>query len=184
MKKILMLISLFSLVILTACGGPPTREDAKATAGVESPGRTEMEETAIAEREANATEESHGEEEAPADEHADEASTEEAPADEEGGETAGGDDVAAGEELAAANGCVACHSIDGTAVVGPSWQGLYESETTLDDGTTVVADEEYLTESITDPGAKIVEGYTNLMPPVTMSEAEVAQVVEYIKSVK
>lgn len=61
-------------------------------------------------------------------------------------------------------GCNACHSLDGTVVVGPSWQGLYGSERPLESGETVVADEEYLRSAILNPLDEIVEGYPPSMP--------------------
>lgn len=83
----------------------------------------------------------------------------------DGGEN-GGDDLAAmGEQLYSEHGCQACHSTDGSSNIGPTWQGLWMHEVTLDDGSTVTADEEYITESIRDPNAKVVEGFQpNLMP--------------------
>ncbi len=52
----------------------------------------------------------------------------------------------------------------------------------LADGTTVTADETYIKESITDPSAKIVKGYGNLMPQFNLSQTEQDQIVAYIKS--
>ena len=73
-------------------------------------------------------------------------------------------DVEAGKALASQ--CLSCHSVDGSAMVGPTWKGLYGEEVELDDGTTVIADDAYLAESITDPGAKIVKGFpAGAMPP-------------------
>jgi cytochrome c oxidase subunit II len=61
-------------------------------------------------------------------------------------------------------GCNSCHSLDGTVVVGPSWQGLYESERQLESGETVIADEAYLRASILEPHIEIVSGFANVMP--------------------
>ncbi len=62
-------------------------------------------------------------------------------------------------------GCNACHSLDGTALVGPSWQGLFGADRPGADGGTVVADEEYLRNSILNSNDYIVEGYqANVMP--------------------
>lgn len=86
-----------------------------------------------------------------------------------------------GEKVAASMGCRACHSIDGRKGVGPTWQGLYGSEVTLEDGTTVTADDEYLRHSIVDPGAETVEGYSTPMPKVTLTDEQVDQLVTYIR---
>lgn len=62
-------------------------------------------------------------------------------------------------------GCNACHSLDGTVLVGPSWQGLYGSESISVDGEAVISDEEYLRNSILHPNDFVVEGYQpNVMP--------------------
>jgi cytochrome c oxidase subunit 2 len=61
-------------------------------------------------------------------------------------------------------GCVACHSVDGSAGVGPTWLGLFGRQENLDDGTTILVDDAYLRESILYPNAQIVEGYlANIM---------------------
>ena len=64
-------------------------------------------------------------------------------------------------------GCQTCHSLDGTqeGYSGPTWLGLYERDEVLDNGQVVVADDDYIRESIYLPRAKIVEGYpANQMP--------------------
>ena len=84
--------------------------------------------------------------------------------------------------------CVACHTPDGRAGVGPTWQGIYGSEETLADGTTVTVDDAYIRESILEPNIKIVEGFQpNLMPPNfrdTLSDSDIDIIIEYIKSLK
>lgn len=62
--------------------------------------------------------------------------------------------------------CVSCHSIDGTTEnkAGPSWLGLLGSERVFEDGTTAVADAEYIRNSILNPYDQIVEGYAEVMP--------------------
>lgn len=93
-----------------------------------------------------------------------------------------------GKSLSARNGCTACHSIDGSPLVGPTWQGLFGKEQTLADGSTVKVDEAYLRESIVDPSAKIVKGFVGgIMPPVfgeKLSAEEIDSIVEYIKTVE
>ncbi len=62
-------------------------------------------------------------------------------------------------------GCVACHTLDGTPGVGPTWQGLYGREEPLADGTSVTVDDVYIRDSILDPNKQITEGFNpNLMP--------------------
>ncbi len=89
-----------------------------------------------------------------------------------------------GEQLVAANGCAACHSIDGKTLTGPTWQGLFGSEVKLVDGSTVVADEAFITESIANPTAKVVEGFQPTMPVYPFTPEEIANIVAYIKTLK
>ncbi len=90
-----------------------------------------------------------------------------------------------GRKVAELNACISCHSVDGNVGAGPTWLGLYGSEENLDDGTTVTIDDEYLRESIIDPGAKITQGFQNIMPPAfgeMLSEEQIDDVIEFIKS--
>lgn len=90
--------------------------------------------------------------------------------------------VAQGEALAQSRGCVACHSVDGSARVGPSWQGLYGKMRPLTDGSMVLADENYLRHSILEPQAQVVKGFPPIMPPARLSDDEVAALLAYIQS--
>lgn len=85
------------------------------------------------------------------------------------------------------SGCVGCHSIDGTVVVGPSWLGLFGREEMLSDGTTVVVDEAYLYDSIVNPQAQIVAGYESQLMPVLLTDDDrlkVDDIIAYIKSLE
>lgn len=98
-------------------------------------------------------------------------------------QTSGGGEVSAERGKSLAVVCMACHSTDGSKMVGPTWQNLYGHEVQLEDGSTVVADEEYLRESIVDPGAKVVEGYVPSMVSYDyMSDSEINSLIEYIKT--
>ena len=82
-------------------------------------------------------------------------------------------------------GCLACHSVDGAKRAGPTWLGLYGRQETLTDGSTISVDEAYLTKSILEPQFQIVKGFENVVMPPTgqnMSEQQVKDVIEYIKS--
>ena len=61
-----------------------------------------------------------------------------------------------GAQLASEQGCLSCHSIDGSSLVGPTWLGLYGNERQLDDGSTVVADDTYLRNAILKPGDQVI----------------------------
>lgn len=100
-----------------------------------------------------------------------------------GAERDAGRPMTEGEQIALDSGCTACHGSNGEGGAGPAWKGLAGSEVELADGSTVVADDAYLTESIRDPAAKAVKGY-GAMPQNSLSDAEIAAVVEFIKSLE
>jgi len=94
--------------------------------------------------------------------------------------------VAAERGKSAAAVCLACHSADGSQLVGPTWKGLYGHEVEMEDGSKVVADDAYLRESIVDPMTKVVKGYPPSMPPfgAMLTEDQIKDIIEYIKSLK
>jgi cytochrome c oxidase subunit 2 len=67
--------------------------------------------------------------------------------------------VAQGKTLYTSTGCAACHSISGSAGVGPTFKGLAGSSVPLTNGQTVTATDAYLAQSISAPDAQIVKGY-------------------------
>ncbi|HET8723589.1 MAG TPA: cytochrome c oxidase subunit II [Anaeromyxobacteraceae bacterium] len=81
-------------------------------------------------------------------------------------------------------GCSACHSVDGTAGIGPSLKGLWGRDEKLVGGGTVKVDENYVRESIVKPGAKIVAGYDDMMPPSPLEEREIQGIIAYMQSLK
>ena len=97
--------------------------------------------------------------------------------------------VAQGKSLSSSDGCSACHSLTGSAGVGPSWKGLYESHVTLTNGRTVIANAAYLTKHIIAPNAITVKGFpTGVMATAIASfdlsgkPKDVAAIVAFIKS--
>jgi cytochrome c oxidase subunit 2 len=90
----------------------------------------------------------------------------------------------AGELLYTQRGCKQCHSVDGSAGIAPTFLGLFGSEESLKDGSTVVVDENYIRESIYDPMARITAGYDPVMPTFAgrLKEEEVGAIIEYIKT--
>jgi cytochrome c oxidase subunit 2 len=88
-----------------------------------------------------------------------------------------------GEELFTAKVCDTCHRPT-SDLLAPYLQGLFGSRVELTSGETVIADETYLRESILEPAAKVVAGYTPLMPTYAgqLTEEEILQLILYIKS--
>lgn len=93
-----------------------------------------------------------------------------------------------GARLAKEKGCLACHSLDGSRGVGPTFKGLYNSRVAVRQNgklLTVVADDAYLQESIRAPAAKVVEGFQPIMPTFPdLKNDEVTALVEFIKGVR
>ena len=90
--------------------------------------------------------------------------------------------ISAGEQLAQAQGCLGCHSIDGSPSVGPSWLNLYGSQETLIDGQQVLVDAAYLSESILNPAEQLVRGYPPTMPVYRLNSAQLRPLLSYIQS--
>ena len=90
-----------------------------------------------------------------------------------------------GAELAQVAGCIACHSVDGGELIGPTWLGTAGSERPIEGGGSVLADRAYLRESIVDPGAVIVAGFPDVMVKTfadILSDAEIDALIDYIES--
>ncbi len=85
-----------------------------------------------------------------------------------------------GRTVANDNGCFACHMLDGTTAVGPSWKGLWGSTVEMEDGSMIVVDEAYVRESITDPTAKLRKGYGTTMVPYEFSEEDMTALLDYL----
>jgi len=91
-----------------------------------------------------------------------------------------------GRRLYDNRGCGACHSIDGSAGIGPTFKAVFGTTEKLQSGDTVVVEENYIRESILNPNEKMVEGYAPVMPSFKgiLSDEEITHVIEYIKTLK
>lgn len=94
---------------------------------------------------------------------------------------AGSTDDLDGAELFVEIGCQACHGASDTDLA-PTLQGIWGTEVGLEDGSTVVVDEEYVRRSITEPAADIVAGFDPRMPTFGLSDSEVVRLVGYVRS--
>jgi cytochrome c oxidase subunit II len=88
-----------------------------------------------------------------------------------------------GQKLFSELGCVTCHRSD-TQGRGPNLVGVFGKPVLLEDGRTVTADENYVRESILEPGVKIVKGFKPVMPTFQgqVSDEQLNALVDYVKS--
>jgi cytochrome c oxidase subunit II len=91
--------------------------------------------------------------------------------------------AARGEGLFRSQGCSGCHGRN-ASVHAPDLEGLYRSAVHLSDGTTVLADDRYLHDSIVLPNTQVVAGYAPIMPSFAgqLSEEDLLALVAYIES--
>jgi cytochrome c oxidase subunit 2 len=90
-----------------------------------------------------------------------------------------------GKALVAQNGCLGCHTIDGSRGTGPTWFNLYGEQVRLANGSTVVTDDAYIKESILNPQAKIVAGFESVqMPAFQFTDEQITDIIAYIKTLK
>lgn len=90
---------------------------------------------------------------------------------------------AGGEQIFQQLGCSGCH-VTGGGGPGPALEGIFGQPVRLENGEAVIADENYIRESIVNPNAQIVEGYDPIMPSYQgqVSEEQLMQLVDYIES--
>jgi cytochrome c oxidase subunit 2 len=95
-------------------------------------------------------------------------------------------DAERGEQIYKQSGCNACHSLDGSTGVGPSWKSLVGHKVAMQNGEEITADENYIRESILEPQAKIVKGYQPVMPSFKgiLSDADISALISYMKTLK
>ncbi len=91
-----------------------------------------------------------------------------------------------GAELARQKGCVRCHTVDGSARVGPTWLRAWGSTITTEDGRRVDVDEAYVRRSILQPQADLVKGFPPVMPTFdgVLKPDEQDDLVAYIRSLR
>ena len=96
-----------------------------------------------------------------------------------------------GEKIFVKNSCPTCHGAGGTGQIagskspGPKLAGIFNTMQPLATGSPVMADENYIRESILRPNAKIVLGYTTVqMPAFVLKDDQLDAVIAYIKSLK
>lgn len=83
--------------------------------------------------------------------------------------------------------CLECHSIDGQVMVGPTFKGLYGTSETLLEGAKPVSvrvDEAYLARAIREPSETRLTGYPPTMPEIQLTDQEIKDIIEYLKTLK
>ncbi|MEE4312179.1 MAG: cytochrome c oxidase subunit II [candidate division KSB1 bacterium] len=116
---------------------------------------------------------------------ADTTATGQAQSDEDSAE-APADNIPEGLALLTNEGCIACHTLDGTPMVATSFKGLFgRKQIVISNGVErrITIDDEYFKKSIVEPGADIVKGYDNMMPvpDEPLSEDDMKAMIAYIK---
>ncbi|QIA09695.1 cytochrome c oxidase subunit II [Draconibacterium halophilum] len=96
--------------------------------------------------------------------------------------------AATGKRIMQNIGCFACHTLDGTRLVGPSFKGIWGAEHTVETGREtrqVTVDEEYIRKSIYEPNADVVEGFNKglmLSYEGQLSDDDIDNIIEYLKT--
>jgi cytochrome c oxidase subunit 2 len=103
-----------------------------------------------------------------------------------GGGMAGLGGVEMGKQLVQSQGCVACHSVDGSKLLAPSLKGMFGKQEKLVGGEAISVDDNYIRESITDPALKVVEGFQPIMPTYKgrLKDVQIDAIIDYIKSLE
>lgn len=98
-------------------------------------------------------------------------------------------EIPRGLRLLQEQGCLVCHSLDGTPRVGPTLKGLYgKTVVVITEGRErkVLADEDYLRRSLLQPNADIVKDFPPIMPSMqsTLSEEKIVELIRYMKELR
>jgi len=93
--------------------------------------------------------------------------------------------AAEGGKIFQSLGCMTCHRADSQGR-GPRLEGLFGRTVNLASGEQVVADADYVRESIVTPAARVVSGYQPIMPTYQglVSEEGLMQLIAYIQSLQ
>lgn len=90
-----------------------------------------------------------------------------------------------GEQLYTSRNCNTCHTVDGSNSTGPTWLGAWGQTRTFADGSSAVMDENYLRESVMNPGAQIVQGFQPQMPSYEglLNDRDILAIAAYMRVV-
>lgn len=105
----------------------------------------------------------------------------------EAGAAPEGEPARRGRALVDSKGCAGCHTVDGSARIGPSLKSIFGHRVVVSTGgekRELIIDEEYIKRSIKDPGADVVEGFPPIMPVLGLTDTEIEAVSAYIKTLR
>jgi cytochrome c oxidase subunit II len=91
--------------------------------------------------------------------------------------------VANGEQIYK-NVCIACHSLDGSKVIGPTFKGIWGRNSVMESGKTIVVDDAYFKSSILEPMKDVVKGYPPAMPPQQFNDNQFQSLIMFVKTLK
>ena len=92
-----------------------------------------------------------------------------------------------GLEILEKYGCLACHSLDGTQKVGPTFKGIWGRQVTVVTNNverTETVDENYLRRSVREPNADVVKGFPAIMPAMPLTDKEIEAIEETLEENK
>jgi cytochrome c oxidase subunit II len=92
-----------------------------------------------------------------------------------------------GPKLLQSKGCLGCHSLDGTRLIGPTFKGLSgRRETVAESGEEkeIVVDAAFIRHHILNPRLATVKGFPPVMPTIPMTADELTAIVSYLETVK
>jgi cytochrome c oxidase subunit 2 len=89
-----------------------------------------------------------------------------------------------GRKIAEDQGCLACHSLDGSTGIGPTFKGLWGQTVQLTDGTPRKVDEAFVREKIQNPDSNHVKGFEPVMPKLPITDEEIKQIEEFLKGLQ
>lgn len=95
--------------------------------------------------------------------------------------------AAEGPNLLQNKGCLGCHSLDGTARIGPTFKDLSgRKETVVASGKekVITVDGAYLRAHILAPRSATLKGYPPIMPVIPMTDEELKAIVGFLETLK
>ncbi|MBL8600302.1 MAG: cytochrome c oxidase subunit II [Myxococcales bacterium] len=91
-----------------------------------------------------------------------------------------------GEILYRERQCFTCHSVNGSPMTGPTWQHMFGHNVDLQDGSSAMADENYLRRSILQPNAQVVRGFQPVMPTYAgqLNDRQIDALIAYMRTLQ